>query len=211
MPINHQSFLIIISSPSGAGKSTLCQMITQNDPSIKLSVSATTRAKREQEIEGKHYFFVTKEEFDRMSKNNEFLESAEVFGNHYGTPIKMVQDQLNKGFEVLFDIDWQGARQIKQRFDQDSVISIFILPPSISELKRRLTTRAQDSEEDVINRMKKSYNEISHFNEYDLVIINDDLNSTYQKIFSVIEAKRLQRYNKKDLQNFVNNFLDKNA
>ena len=117
----------------------------------------------------------------------------------------------NKGLEVLFDIDWQGARQIKQRFDQDSVISIFILPPSISELKRRLTTRAQDSEEDVINRMKKSYNEISHFNEYDLVIINDDLNSTYQKIFSVIEAKRLQRYNKKDLQNFVNNFLDKNA
>jgi len=211
MPINHQSFLIIISSPSGAGKSTLCQMITQNDPSIKLSVSATTRAKREQEIEGKHYFFVTKEEFDRMSKNNEFLESAEVFGNHYGTPIKMVQDQLNKGLEVLFDIDWQGARQIKQRFDQDSVISIFILPPSISELKRRLTTRAQDSEEDVINRMKKSYNEISHFNEYDLVIINDDLNSTYQKIFSVIETKRLQRYNKKDLQNFVNNFLDKNA
>jgi guanylate kinase len=211
MPINHQSFLIIISSPSGAGKSTLCQMITQNDPSIKLSVSATTRTKREQEIEGKHYFFVTKEEFDRMSKNNEFLESAEVFGNHYGTPIKMVQDQLNKGLEVLFDIDWQGARQIKQRFDQDSVISIFILPPSISELKRRLTTRAQDSEEDVINRMKKSYNEISHFNEYDLVIINDDLNSTYQKIFSVIEAKRLQRYNKKDLQNFVNNFLDKNA
>lgn len=211
MPINHQSFLIIISSPSGAGKSTLCQMITQNDPSIKLSISATTRAKREQEIEGKHYFFVSKEEFDKMSKNNEFLESAEVFGNHYGTPIKMVQDQLNKGLEVLFDIDWQGARQIKQRFDKDSVISIFILPPSISELKRRLTTRAQDSEEDVINRMKKSYNEISHFDEYDLVIINDDLNNTYQKISSVIEAKRLQRYNKKDLQNFINNFLDKNA
>lgn len=211
MPINHQSFLIIISSPSGAGKSTLCQMITQNDPSIKLSISATTRAKREQEIEGKHYFFVSKEEFDRVSKNNEFLESAEVFGNHYGTPIKMVQDQLNKGLEVLFDIDWQGARQIKQRFDKDSVISIFILPPSISELKRRLTTRAQDSEEDVINRMKKSYNEISHFDEYDLVIINDDLNNTYQKISSVIEAKRLQRYNKKDLQNFINNFLDKNA
>ena len=211
MPINHQSFLIIISSPSGAGKSTLCQMITQNDPSIKLSISATTRAKREQEIEGKHYFFVSKEEFDKMSKNNEFLESAEVFGNHYGTPIKMVQDQLNKGLEVLFDIDWQGARQIKQRFDKDSVISIFILPPSISELKRRLTTRAQDSEEDVINRMKKSYNEISHFDEYDLVIINDDLNNTYQKIFSVIEAKRLQRYNKKDLQDFINDFLDKNA
>lgn len=211
MPINHQSFLIIISSPSGAGKSTLCQMITQNDPSIKLSISATTRAKREQEIEGKHYFFVSKEEFDKMSKNNEFLESAEVFGNHYGTPIKMVQDQLNKGLEVLFDIDWQGARQIKQRFDKDSVISIFILPPSISELKRRLTTRAQDSEEDVINRMKKSYNEISHFDEYDLVIINDDLNNTYQKIFSIIEAKRLQRYNKKDLQDFINNFLDKNA
>ena len=211
MPINHQSFLIIISSPSGAGKSTLCQMITQNDPSIKLSISATTRAKREQEIEGKHYFFVSKEEFDRLSKNNEFLESAEVFGNHYGTPIKMVQDQLNKGLEVLFDIDWQGARQIKQRFDKDSVISIFILPPSISELKRRLTTRAQDSEEDVINRMKKSYNEISHFDEYDLVIINDDLNNTYQKIFSVIEAKRLQRYNKKDLQDFINDFLDKNA
>jgi guanylate kinase len=211
MPINHQSFLIIISSPSGAGKSTLCQMITQNDPSIKLSISATTRAKREQEIEGKHYFFVSKEEFDKMSKNNEFLESAEVFGNHYGTPIKMVQDQLNKGLEVLFDIDWQGARQIKQRFDKDSVISIFILPPSISELKRRLTTRAQDSEEDVINRMKKSYNEISHFDEYDLVIINDDLNNTYQKISSVIEAKRLQRYNKKDLQDFINDFLDKNA
>ncbi len=211
MFINHQPFLIIISSPSGAGKSTLCQMITQNDPLVKLSISATTRAKRDQEIDGKHYFFVSKEDFSRMSENNEFLESAEVFGNHYGTPMKMVQDQLNKGLEVLFDIDWQGARQIKQKFDKDSVVSIFILPPSISELKRRLTTRAQDSEEDVINRMQKSYNEISHFNEYDLVVINDDLNNTYQKIRSVIETKRLQRYNKKDLQNFVNNFLNKNA
>ncbi len=107
MFINHQPFLIIISSPSGAGKSTLCQMITQNDPLVKLSISATTRAKRDQEIDGKHYFFVSKEDFSRMSENNEFLESAEVFGNHYGTPMKMVQDQLNKGLEVLFDIDWQ--------------------------------------------------------------------------------------------------------
>jgi guanylate kinase len=207
MFINHQPFLIIISSPSGAGKSTLCSMIIKNDPLIKLSISATTRQKRPQEIHGTHYFFKSKEEFAKMQKNNEFLESATVFENSYGTPKSMVEDELKKGNCVLFDIDWQGARQIKEKFEKDSIISIFILPPSLQELERRLYSRASDSKEVVESRMQKAKSEISHFDEYDFVIINDDLENSFKKIRSIIEAKRVERQNKEDLQKLINQFL----
>ena len=156
MFINHLPFLIIISSPSGAGKSTLCKMIVQNDPLIRLSVSATTRKKRPQEIAGQHYHFVNREKFIQMKNNQEFLESAEVFDNFYGTPKKSVDDALNNGHCVLFDIDWQGARQIKEKFSTDQIVSIFILPPSIQELERRLRARAQDPEEIVQARMHEA-------------------------------------------------------
>lgn len=207
MFINHSPFLIIISSPSGAGKSTLCKMTIQNDPLIKLSVSATTRTKRPQEIHGQDYHFITPQTFKNMQDNHEFLEHAQVFDYHYGTPKKLVDDELRNGNCVLFDIDWQGARQIKEKFDQDAVVSIFILPPSLKELERRLRGRAQDPEHIVQNRMKKAQDEISHFNEYDYTLINDDLNNTYQKIRAIIDAKRSARMSKDDLQRFVSQNL----
>ena len=207
MFINHDPFLIIISSPSGAGKSTLCRMVVQSDPLIKLSISVTTRAQRPQEIHGQHYYFVTKDEFDSMAKNDELLEKAEVFENNYGTPKKLIEDELKNGNCMLFDIDWQGARQIKEKFDRDSLVSIFILPPSIKELERRLRGRAQDPEEVVQARMKKAKDEISHFEEYDFILINDDLNSTYSKIRSIIESKRSSRISRDDLKKFVSQNL----
>ncbi len=206
MFISHKPFLIIISSPSGAGKSTLCKMVIQNDPLTKLSVSATTRGKRLKEVDGQDYYFISEEEFVSMVDSDEFVEHAVVFGNHYGTPKKMVEDALKNGSEVIFDIDWQGARQIKDRFDQDSVISIFILPPSLRELERRLKGRAQDPEEIVKQRMKKAKDEISHYDEYDYVIVNDDLNSTYSKIKSIIEAKRVSRLSREQITELVKEF-----
>ena len=206
MFISHQPFLIIISSPSGAGKSTLCKMIIQNDPLIKLSVSATTRAKRPQEVDGQHYYFINHDKFSEMAAQNQFVEHALVFENNYGTPKKMVDDAIKTGNEVLFDIDWQGARQIKEKFDKDSVVSIFILPPSLAELERRLKNRAQDPEEIVQSRMDKARDEISHFGEYEYVLINDDLNSTYKKIRAIIEAKRVSRLSRKQISNLVEQF-----
>jgi len=206
MFINHLPFLIIISSPSGAGKSTLCKMIVQNDPLIRLSISATTRKKRPQEIDGQHYHFVNRDKFLQMNNNHEFLESAEVFDNFYGTPKKNVDDALKNGHCVLFDIDWQGARQIKENFSDNQVVSIFILPPSIQELERRLRARAQDPEDVVQERMRQARNEISHYEEYDFTLINDDLNTSYQKIRAIIEAKRVARQNPDDIKNFINQF-----
>lgn len=206
MFINHQPFLIIISSPSGAGKSTLCRIIIQNDQLIRLSVSATTRPKRPQEIEGQHYFFVEQKKFDEMKKNDEFLESAKVFDYNYGTPTKMVKDELKNGNCVLFDIDWQGARQIKEKFS-DSVVSIFILPPSLQELERRLHARAQDPKKIVEDRMKEARSEISHYDEYDFVLVNDDLNNTYQKIRAIIETTRVARQSKADIKKLIEQFL----
>jgi guanylate kinase len=189
---NHKPFLIILSSPSGAGKSTLCNMILQNDKNIKLSISATTRPKRLKEIDGQDYYFLSKESFLQMVKNDQFIEYANVFDNDYGTPRKMVEEELQNGHEVIFDIDWQGARQIKEKFksDPDLIVSIFILPPSLEELERRLKNRAQDNDETVKKRMIKAQDEISHFNEYDHVLINDDLEGTYQKIVAIINNKR---------------------
>lgn len=203
MFINQQPFLIIISSPSGAGKSTLCRMIVQNDPLIRLSISATTRSKRDGEIDGQHYFFVNEERFSAMKAKNEFLEFAKVFSNHYGTPKQMVEDQLNNRHCVLFDIDWQGARQIKDKFSAEEIISIFILPPSFEELERRLRARAQDSADVVLDRMKKVRQEISHFMEYDYILINDDLNGCFQKIKSLIETKRISRQDKNDIERLI--------
>ena len=162
----HKPFLIILSSPSGAGKSTLCRMILENDKNIKPSISATTRPKRLKEIDGHDYHFLTREDFIQMVKNDQFIEYAKVFDNDYGTPRKMVEMELKNGHEVIFDIDWQGARQIKEKFksDPDLVLSIFILPPSLEELEKRLNSRAQDDKETVRKRIIKAQDEISHFN-----------------------------------------------
>jgi guanylate kinase len=208
MFINYDPFIIIISSPSGAGKTTICRMIVNSDPSIKLSISATTRKKRPQEISGQDYFFVSDEDFLSMKNSQQFLEDALVFNNLYGSPKKTAEEEIKKGNCVLFDIDWQGARQIKEKLPKEMVISIFILPPSLQELERRLRARAQDSEEIVAQRMQEALQEISHYNEYDFVLINDDLENSLKNIRAIIETKRISRQNVKELIE-TNNFLKK--
>jgi guanylate kinase len=208
MHFGHNPFLVIISSPSGAGKSTLCKMIVQNDLNTRLSVSATTRKKRTKEEDGKDYYFITESDFKDLSKNNQFLEHAEIFGNFYGTPRESVQNQLSVGNDVLFDIDWQGARQILKNFKQEDVLTIFILPPSIKILQERLRSRAQDSEEVVQKRMQEAKNEVSHYGEYDFVLVNENLDETYQRIKSIISCHRIKRSKHEDVKSFVNNILE---
>jgi guanylate kinase len=205
---NNNPSLIIISSPSGAGKSTICKMLLQNNSQIELSISATTRKARNSEIDGQHYFFLSKEKFTNMLQNEEFLEHAQVFDNFYGTPKKPVENAVNSGKKVLFDIDWQGARQIVEKFSADQIISIFILPPSIKELHKRLQNRAEDSEDVVLKRMDKAKDEMSHWQEYDHILINDDLQKTYQHLINLIQNPLKQTSTSRNqIENFVNQLL----
>ncbi len=187
-----RGLLIILSSPSGAGKSTLAQRLMAWDNTLRFSVSATTRAPRAGEVDGQHYFFASTDDFQEQVKNGEMLEHARVFGNYYGSPIKPVQDAIEDGRDVLFDIDWQGAQQIGRSALQDNVLSIFILPPSITELRRRLEARGQDSAEVIDARMQKSWDEISHWDGYDYVLVNDDLDQTEARLKTIIEAERMK-------------------
>lgn len=205
-PIRRKGFMFVLSSPSGAGKTTLSRMLLQKDESLALSISATTRPMRPNETEGVHYYFMDKPEFEAMRANGEFLESAEVFGNYYGTPASQVGDMLAKGTDVLFDIDWQGTRQLTQKARQD-VVSVFILPPSMEELELRLRKRAEDTEEVLQHRMSKANVEISHWNEYDYVVVNKDLEESLQKVYSILRAERLRRERQEGLQHFVNQLL----
>ncbi len=207
MQFEHDPFLIIISSPSGAGKSSLCDMIIKNDENVTLSISATTRKKRSKEINGQDYFFIDEEKYQELIKQEEFLEHAKIFSNHYGTPKKYVTDQLKNGKDVLFDIDWQGARQILEKFDSKNILKIFILPPSIEILQKRLESRAQDDAKTVENRMKEAKNEVSHYNEYDFIVINDDLEESYKKIEEIINSYRIKRYKKDQLNSFIDKLL----
>ena len=188
-----RGLLIILSSPSGAGKSTLAKRLRAWDPSLRFSVSATTRAPRDGETDGQDYYFVDQAEFDRMVKSGEMLEHARVFGNSYGSPVAPVAAAINEGCDVLFDIDWQGAQQINNSALADNVLSIFILPPSLIELQRRLIDRGKDSAEVIADRMQKSMNEISRWGEYDFVLINDDLDATTGDLKTIISAERLRR------------------
>ncbi len=205
MPSNRRGLLVILSSPSGAGKSTLAKRLMAWDPALRFSVSATTRAPREGETHGVEYFFHTKEEFTDMIDCGEMLEHAEVFGNYYGSPQAPVQDAIESGRDVLFDIDWQGGQQIAGSALKDSVVSIFILPPSIEELERRLVGRGQDSSEVIKDRMAKSRDEISHYAEYDYVLVNDDLEKTWSDLQSILIAERLQRQRQPGLVEVVRN------
>ena len=195
--------LIIISSPSGAGKSTLCKMLVEKNNNIKLSISATTRKPRQSEIDGLHYFFISTDKFQKMINDNQFLEYALVFGNYYGTPQKMVDAEIANKNSVLFDIDWQGARQIIDKFDKQQIISFFILPPSMEELHKRLQSRSEDSEDVVLKRMKEAKSEMSHWQEYDYVLINQDLEKTYQDIISLIKQPNRQAISQKNIQSFI--------
>jgi guanylate kinase len=182
---------VILSSPSGAGKSTLARRLMAWDPTLRFSVSATTRKPRETEVEGADYYFVTRETFGQWIMDGEMLEHAEVFGNHYGSPRAPVEAALAAGRDVLFDIDWQGTQQIRQAIRQD-VVSIFILPPSIAELERRLRERGLDEPEVIAGRMAKSEAEISHWAEYDYVLVNSDLDQTEAQLRTILEAERLK-------------------
>ncbi len=198
-----RGLLLIISSPSGAGKSTLSRRLMEWDPTIRFSVSATTRPPRPGEVDGRDYRFLDREEFQRMVAAGEMLEHAEVFGHFYGSPRKPVEEAMAEGRDTLFDIDWQGGQQIRNSSLGKDVVSIFILPPSIAELERRLRARGQDSEEVIAGRMAKSQAEISHWAEYDYVLVNDDLDETAQKLQTIVAAERMRR----DRQPWLNPFV----
>ncbi len=190
---DRRGLLIILSSPSGAGKSTLAKRLMLWDETLSFSVSATTRKPREGEVDGKDYLFVEDEIFRTWVAEDEMLEHAHVFGNFYGSPKGPVEKGINEGRDVLFDIDWQGAQQIRNSPLGLYTLSIFILPPSISELHRRLVSRGQDDQETISKRMQKSWDEISHWDGYDYVLVNDDLDATEEKLKTIISAERLKR------------------
>ncbi len=198
-----RGLMLALSSPSGAGKSTLAHHLLQSYENIVISVSATTRTKRPGEIEGCDYFFVTARRFKEMVAQDEFLEHATVFGNQYGTPRKSVEDILESGRDVLFDIDWQGTQQLEQKA-KDDLVRVFILPPSREELERRLRARAEDSAEVVAKRMAKANDEISHWAGYDYIILNDDIAQARTQLESILSAERLKRRRQTGLVDFVN-------
>ena len=203
MSVTRRGLLIILSSPSGAGKSTLARRLRDWDPDIEFSVSATTRAPRPGEENGREYHFVTEAEFKSQVADEGMLEHAHVFGNFYGSPRAPVQDAIDAGRDVLFDIDWQGAQQITNSALSAHTLSIFLLPPSITELRSRLEKRAQDDAATIARRMDKSWDEISHWGSYDYVLINDDLDNTEQRLRTIIGATRLRRSQQPGLTDHV--------
>ena len=198
-----RGLLIILSSPSGAGKSTLAARLRAWDTTLNFSVSATTRAPRPGEEHGREYYFHSREEFQDMVAKGDMLEHAEVFGNYYGSPKGPVEEAINAGRDVLFDIDWQGGQQVRASALGKHVLSIFILPPSIPELERRLYARAQDSKEVIDGRMSKSRDEISHWPEYDYVLVNEDLDETEVRLKTIVAAERLRLSQQPNLVNVV--------
>ena len=204
--LHRRGLLFILSSPSGAGKTTLSRMLLAADSEIKLSVSATTRPPRPGEEDGVHYHFVSDAEFDRMVEEDDFYEWAHVFGHRYGTPKGAIRDGLKQGQDYLFDIDWQGTQQLKQKDDQD-VVTVFVLPPSLPELRRRLESRAQDSADVIDARMERARAEISHWAEYDFVVINDDVNECFDRVREVLDAERMRRTRQTGLIPFVRELM----
>ena len=202
--------MFILSSPSGAGKTTLSRLLMQNDSNITMSLSYTTRPKRPNEIDGVDYVFVTEKEFEEKADAKFFYEFAEVFGNFYGTPRKRVEDELAGGKDVLFDIDWQGTRRLTAKA-RDDIVSVFILPPSMAELARRLKSRAQDSSAVIDGRMARANDEVSHWDEYDYVVINDSIDSSLQNILYILKAERLKRRRQNSLPEFVGELLKQNV
>jgi|TARA_B110000977_G_scaffold61318_1_gene83355 guanylate kinase len=198
--------VLVISSPSGAGKTTICKKILEEVNGINLSVSVTTRKKRKDEVEGVDYFFKNDEEFILMIKNDEFIENAKVFGNYYGTLKEEVLKKIKNGVDVLVDIDWQGTRQIQKHIPED-IVKIFILPPSIKELECRLRNRASENEEDFLKRMLEARKEISHFDEYDFIIINENINEAVSSVKSILYSERQRKSRQLGITDFVNKLI----
>ena len=206
--IKRKGLMLVLSSPSGAGKTTIARALLAKDDQVQLSVSVTTRPIRKGEVHGKDYHFESQKNFEDLLQNDGFLEHAQVFGNHYGTPKKSVDDITASGKDVLFDIDWQGTQQLQEKCAQD-LVTIFILPPSIQSLEDRLNRRATDAKEVVEQRMKESLFQISHWPEYDYVIINHDLDKSIKQIELILQAERLKRRRQVGLVDFVNKIRDK--
>lgn len=204
--LRSQGIMVILSSPSGAGKSSLSKALVMQDRNTYMSVSATTRPIRPGEIDGTDYHFLLSDQFDKLEEENAFLERANVFGNRYGTILKEVDERLSKGIDVIFDIDWQGAETLRAK-RPDKVVSIYILPPSINTLRDRLTTRRQDDEATIERRMKEALQEISHYGEYDYIVINDNFADALLNIQSIINAERSRRLRLDKLDNWVKNLF----
>ena len=201
--ISRRGFIIVLSSPSGAGKTTLTRKLLDSDPSLALSISVTTRPRRPNEVDGVHYYFITKARFDEMVAAGDLLEYATVFGNSYGTPREPVERELAAGRVIVSDLDWQGTQQLGQSTLAADVVSIFILPPSIGELERRLTARNQDSPEVVRHRMDKAMDEMSHWPEYEYVLVNNDLPDSLASLQAIVAAERAKRKRQTGLVDFV--------
>jgi guanylate kinase len=206
--IARRGLMLVLSSPSGAGKTTLSRMLLKADKSVELSVSVTTRPRRAGEKHGRDYRFIQRTQFEKMRAAGELLESAEVFGNFYGTPRAPVERALAAGRDVLFDIDWQGTQQLREKV-KDDVVTIFVLPPSSADLEKRLRTRAQDSDAVIASRMEKAGGEMSHWAEYDYVILNNDIMQAFAEVRAILVAERLKRERQTGLTDFVRNLQAK--
>jgi len=204
--LHRRGLMFILSSPSGAGKTTISRMLLEAENEIRLSVSVTTRPMRPGEIDGVHYHFVDDAEFDRMIEEDDFYEWAHVFGHRYGTPKGRIRAGLKDGQDVLFDIDWQGTQQLYQK-DQQDVVRVFILPPSIEELHRRLMARATDSDEVIDGRMERARAEISHWDGYDYVVVNDNVQVCFEKVRQILHAERMKRARQTGLIGFVRGLM----
>ena len=200
--IRRRGLMLVLSSPSGAGKTTISRTLLEREDNLAMSVSVTTRDKREEEVAGGDYHFIDKSEFNLMVNRKELLEYAKVFDNYYGTPRAPVEEELAKGHDVLFDVDWQGAQQLEQNAGDD-LVGIFILPPSTAELERRLHGRAQDSDDVVAVRMAQAADEMSHWDAYDYIIVNDDVEDSVTRVQAILQAERLRRKRQTGLAEFV--------
>ena len=208
---SRRGLMLVLSSPSGAGKTTLTRRLLADDKDVVMSVSATTRDPRPGEEDGKDYYFVSPERFDEMANKDQLLEDATVFGNRYGTPREPVAQALLWGKDVIFDIDWQGTQQLMSSSRAIDLVRIFILPPSISTLEQRLRSRAQDSDQTVAARMAKAESEISHWAEYDYVLVNDDLDQTLETMQAIVRAERFKRERRPGMSDFVRSLMEERS
>ena len=205
--VKRRGLMLVLSSPSGAGKSTIARILLEEVEDLTLSVSVTTRKRRGSEIDGVHYHFISDAEFDRLRQSDALLEWAEVHGNFYGTPREAAEESMAQGRDMLFDIDWQGAQQLQEKMPAD-VVSVFILPPSLEELKSRLHRRAEDTDDVIDMRLENSREEMQHWRDYDYVVINDDLDTAFAAVRSIVLAERLRRDRRPGLFDFVSGLLD---